>query len=298
MSRFNNGKRVEIYMSLVEQHGEICQGGYSQNCERVPCEPGTLEIDHGDNSEHHNCMRNLRGLLCHACNVKKGMEYKALVEAHPEFNTAWLRHPYGVKYVQVQTPEGTVYVRESERENPGTPHTGNGGNGNGKSAAAGGAKDPDASSLQGTVRESISAGTKSGPPRKIARPGHDAGRRSTETSPQRANRKREGPFVEFVYKLMWGPDRYDPGDIIDAGAQAIGGSPVAYARYMRKLTNPINGPFIVLSESGKDFLDFRDADTSKKSKDWYEKGQCVFCGTRRNEGKVMCDDCTAKYTDE
>lgn len=135
--------------------------------------------------------------------------------------------------------------------------------------------------------------------KKIHRSGPDSARRSTETGPMRANRKRELPFVKFVYDLMWTPNRYDPTDIKNAGAQAIGGSPVAYARYMDKLTNPINGPFVVVNNSqGKDYLDFRDEATAKLSRERYEAKLCLLCGSKSNDGKVMCDECAAKYSDE
>lgn len=69
MSRFNNTKRPEIFMLLLERDGPICQG---RGCNKLLHEVENIDIDHLDNDSNNNQLSNLQ-LLCHSCNIKKGM---------------------------------------------------------------------------------------------------------------------------------------------------------------------------------------------------------------------------------
>jgi hypothetical protein len=137
--------------------------------------------------------------------------------------------------------------------------------------------------------------------RKIGRPirsqeAYDIVSKKTETSAQRANKKREWRFVDFLVKIVLDGGRFKPEDIINAAAKEFGGSPVAYQRYWEKQSNPINGDFTIdFDPSGTPFVAYKSDVESQRARAHYLAGECAFCGNKRNEGKAMCDNCINRF---
>lgn len=66
VARFNNRKRAEVFLFLLERDGAICMG-----CDKKHVlDLKKARIDHMDQDPDHNCPKNWR-LVCNAFNVKK-----------------------------------------------------------------------------------------------------------------------------------------------------------------------------------------------------------------------------------
>lgn len=73
--RFNNSHRLDILMHLIERDGPLCQG---ESCKRLLQIPD-MRIDHiiPVKANGSNNLSNFQ-ILCHACNVRKGMNEDSL----------------------------------------------------------------------------------------------------------------------------------------------------------------------------------------------------------------------------
>lgn len=73
--RFNNSQRLDILMHLIERDGPLCQG---ESCKRLLQIPD-MRIDHiiPVKANGPNELSNYQ-ILCHACNIRKGMNEDSL----------------------------------------------------------------------------------------------------------------------------------------------------------------------------------------------------------------------------
>jgi len=102
VSKMNGTTRKKLYKMISNRDGEYCKG-----CSKLPSE-GQLVVDHRDNNNSNNSLRNLQ-LLCRTCNFIKNQK-RPVDKCVREFNARAATRTIPVPKLQLNVPITDKYT--------------------------------------------------------------------------------------------------------------------------------------------------------------------------------------------